>query len=166
MPQAVAALFHVSQGTGIVEGLTSVLELSYNQIQPHRSGKSGAGVLFGDPATSDLVGDQRTERTDSEIEENCMNSPAPERDGFQLTSKTFVVPTDTSRLDPALKRKTTICNLFANHHLPIRDIMRVLDEPYATVVGTLIEFGLVYERRHDRQEPVKIERRQTFFRSL
>ena len=95
-----------------------------------------------------------------------MNSPAPEREGFQLTSKTFVVPTDTSRLDPALKRKTTICNLFANHHLPIRDIMRVLDEPYASVVGTLLEFGLVYERRHDRQEPVKIERRQTFFRSL
>ena len=94
-----------------------------------------------------------------------MNSPAPERDGFQLTSKSFIVPTDTSRLDPALKRKTTICNLFANHHLPIRDITRVLDEPYASVVGTLIEFGLVYERRHDRQEPV-IERRHTFFRSL
>ena len=104
--------------------------------------------------------------TDSEIEENCMNFLAPERDGFQLTSKTFVVPTDTSRLAPALKRKATICNLFANHHLPIRDIMRILDEPGATVVGTLIEFGLVYERRHDRQEPVKIERRQTFFRSL
>ena len=97
-----------------------------------------------------------------------MNFPAPERDGFQLTSKTFVVPTDTSRLDPALKRKTTICNLFANHRLPIRDITRVLDETYATVVGTLIEFGLVYERRHSRQEsePVKIERRHTFFRSL
>jgi hypothetical protein len=95
-----------------------------------------------------------------------MNSPAPEREGFQLTPKTFVVPTDTSRLDPTLKRKTTICNLFANHHLPIRDIMRILDEPSATVVGTLIEFGLVYERRHNRQEPVKIERRQTFFRSL
>jgi hypothetical protein len=120
-----------------VEDLTSVLELSYNQTQ-----------------------------TDSEIEGNCMNFLAPERDGFQLTSKTFVVPTDTSRLAPALKRKTTICNLFANHHLTIRDIMRILDEPCATVVGTLIEFGLVYERRHDRQEPVKIERRQTFFRSL
>ena len=95
-----------------------------------------------------------------------MNSPAPEREGFQLTSKSFVVPTDTSRLDPALKRKATICNLFANHQLPIRDIMRILDEPYASVVGTLIEFGLVYERRQSRQEPVKTERRQTFFRSL
>jgi hypothetical protein len=95
-----------------------------------------------------------------------MNSPALEREGFQLTSKTFVVPSDTSRLDPTLKRKTTICNLFANHHLPIRDITRILDETYASVVGTLIEFGLVYERRHSRQEPVKIERRHTFFRSL
>ena len=95
-----------------------------------------------------------------------MNSPGPERDGFQLTSKSFVLPSDTSRLDPALKRKTTICNLFANHRLPIRDIMRVLDEPYATVVGTLIEFGLIYERRQNRQEPVKIERRHNFFRTL
>jgi len=95
-----------------------------------------------------------------------MNSAAPEREGFQLTAKSFVVPTDTSRLNPTLKRKTTICNLFANHHLPIRDIMRILDETYASVVGTLIEFGLVYERRQGRQEPVKIERRHTFFRSL
>lgn len=97
-----------------------------------------------------------------------MNSPFPVRDGFQLTSKSFVLPSDTSRLNPVLKRKTTICNLFANHHLPIRDIMRVLDETYANVVGTLIEFGLVYERRHNRQdqEPVKIERRHSFFRSL
>ena len=95
-----------------------------------------------------------------------MNSPAPERDGFQLTSKSFVLPTDTSRLDFAVKRQTTICNLFVNHHLPIRDIMRILDETYASVVESLIEFGLVYERRHGRQEPVKIERRHTFFRSL
>jgi hypothetical protein len=95
-----------------------------------------------------------------------MNSSTPERDGFQLTSKSFILPTDTSRLDPVLKRKTTICNLFANHHLPIRDISRILDETYASIVGTLIEYGLVYERRHNRQEPVKIERRHTFFRSL
>jgi hypothetical protein len=95
-----------------------------------------------------------------------MNSPAQERDGFQLTAKTFVVPSDTSRLDPSLKRKTTICNLFANHRLSIHDITRILDETYASVVGTLIEFGLVYERRNNRQEPVKLERRHTFFRSL
>lgn len=100
------------------------------------------------------------------FEVNCMNSPAPEREGFRLTSKTFVVPADTSRLDPSLKRKTTSCNLFANHHLPIRDITRILDETYASVVGTLIEFGLVYERRSGPQEPIKVERRNTFFRSL
>ena len=88
---------------------------------------------------------------------------APRPDGLK---DVWIV--DTSRLDPALKRKTTICNLFANHHLPIRDIARILDETYASVVGTLIEIGLVYERRHSRQEsePVKIERRHTFFRSL
>ena len=94
-----------------------------------------------------------------------MNYQASERDGFQLTSKAFVVPADTSRLDPALKRKTTICNLFANHRLSIREITRVLDETHGSVVETLLEFGLVHERRHGRQEPM-IERRQTFFRTL
>jgi hypothetical protein len=97
-----------------------------------------------------------------------MNFPANEvtRDGFQVTSKTFIVPLDTTRLDPATKRKTTICNLFANHHLPIRDIVRVLDETYAKVVQTLIEFGLIYERRKNRQETIKLERRHSFFKSL
>lgn len=96
-----------------------------------------------------------------------MNSPSNEpRDGFYLTSKTFVVPTDTSRLDPATKRKTTICNLFANHHLPIRDIMRILDESYAHVVQVLIESGVVYERRKNRQDNIRVERRHSFFRSV
>lgn len=88
------------------------------------------------------------------------------RDGFQLTPKTFIVPVDTTRLDPATKRKTTICNLFANHQLPIRDIVRVLDESYGKVVQTLIEFGIIFERRKNRPEAVKAERRHTFFRSL
>jgi hypothetical protein len=97
-----------------------------------------------------------------------MNSPSiQERDGFQLTPKTFVLPHDTTRLEPTVKRKTTICNLFANHKLPIRDIMRILDENYANVVHTLIELGMVYERRKNRQEePMKVERRTSFFRSL
>src|SRR5262245_41395755 len=117
-----------------------------------------------------LLGPERPEDLPSydqqrKLKGECMSFAASERDGFQLTPKAFSVPKDTSRLDPALKRKTTICNLFANHHLPIRDIMRVLDETYASIVGTLIEFGLVYERRRNRQEPVKLERR-TFFRSL
>ncbi len=97
-----------------------------------------------------------------------MNSPVHDamREGFQLTPKPFIVPADTTRLDPATKRKTTICNLFVNHQLPIRDIVRVLDETYGSVVRALIESGVVYERRRNRQETVKVERRHSFFKGI
>jgi hypothetical protein len=104
--------------------------------------------------------------SEDQSEVNPMSSPFNEiRDGFQLTPKTFHVPSDTSRLDPAAKRKTTICNLFANHRLPIRDVMRILDESYANVVRALIEGGIVHERRNNRQETVDVERRQSLLRS-
>ena len=104
-------------------------------------------------------------RSGSEV--NPMNSSSNElREGFKLTPKTFIVPADTSQLNPAAKRKATICNLFANHQLPIRDIMRILDEPCSSVVQTLIECGMIYERRKSRQEPIKVERRQNFFRAV
>jgi len=95
-------------------------------------------------------------------------SPSGEiRDGFQLTSRIFTAPSDTARLDPVIKRRITICNLFANHRLPIRDIARILDEKYGTVVRALIESDLVCERRKNRQdEPIKVERRQSFFRAV
>jgi hypothetical protein len=96
-----------------------------------------------------------------------MDTPVKEvREGFQLTSRTFSVPTDTTRLSSTTKRKITICNLFANHSQSIRDIARVLDESYGHVVQVLIECGMVYERRKNRQETVQVERRQTFFRTL
>jgi hypothetical protein len=70
-----------------------------------------------------------------------------ERDGFQLTHKMFTPPDNTSLLDPATKRKVTICNLFANHRLSVPDITRILDEPYEKVIAALIEQGLIQERR-------------------
>lgn len=89
-----------------------------------------------------------------------------ERDGFRMTQKVFAAPPDTTNLDPLTKRNMAICNLFAHHELPIRDIVRMLDEKYGNVVNVLIGEGLVYERRKNRQEPVKAERRQSYFRDL
>jgi hypothetical protein len=59
------------------------------------------------------------------------------RDGFEITQKSFSAPTDTSHLDAVTKRNVTICNLFSNHSLPIKDIARVLDESYGKVVRTI-----------------------------
>jgi hypothetical protein len=51
------------------------------------------------------------------------------RDGFPVPKLKIAIP-DTINLDPETKRKVTICNLFINHELPVRDIVRVLDEDY------------------------------------
>jgi len=41
----------------------------------------------------------------------------------------------------------TICNLFINHRLSTGEVARVLDETYKHVVDTLIERGVVEDRR-------------------
>jgi len=89
-----------------------------------------------------------------------------ERDGFQIKQKTFFTPADTTLIDPVTKRKITICNLFANHQLPIRDIVGLLDEKYGRVVQVLIEKGLVHERRKDPEKRASNERRRSFFSRL
>jgi len=74
-----------------------------------------------------------------------------ERDGFKVRRKTFVQAANTALLDPATKRRTTICNLFVNHKLSIADIVRLLDEDVGRVVVVLIEQGLVHDRRKTRR---------------
>jgi hypothetical protein len=72
-------------------------------------------------------------------------------EGFEKTSRKFELPADLSQLDPVGKRKATICNLFANQNLSIRDIVHVLDSSLHQVIPTLIENGLIKERRRDRR---------------
>lgn len=89
-----------------------------------------------------------------------------ERDGFQVTQKVFVSPANTMLLDPVTKRKITIGNLFANHRLPLRDIVRLLDETYGHVVTLLLEQGLIRERRIHPREPLPLLRSRTVFRRM
>ena len=86
-----------------------------------------------------------------------------ERDGFQVRRKVFINPPDLASFDSVRKRKTTICNLFVNHRLSMRDIVRVLDENYDHVVCVLIEQGAVFERRKNPLN-VEAERRRSLFR--
>ena len=83
------------------------------------------------------------------------------RDGFQVVAKDFALPENTLFLEPREKRKLTICNLFFNHHLPMEQIARVLDEEQATVIGTLIEHQLIKDRRQKQgmMPPAGVERR-------
>ena len=78
------------------------------------------------------------------------SQPTPiTREGFRLTRDRFSLPKDTSALDPKSKRAVTICNLFINYNLGIHDIVRVLDEDHERVILTLLDEGIILDRRHD-----------------
>ena len=82
------------------------------------------------------------------------------RDGFEVHASRFDVPRDSVNLDPKTKRSITICNLFLNHRLEVTDIARLLDEREGNVVSTLLQRGVITERRQrDGRPPEGIERR-------
>lgn len=83
------------------------------------------------------------------------------REGFKMTGSPFALPKDVNALDPLLKRKVTICNLFANEHKPIDHISHLLDLEKSQVVSTLIQTRLIDERRRTAK-PVRRERRSDF----
>jgi hypothetical protein len=80
-------------------------------------------------------------------------------EGFERTPRKFECPENSSMLDSHSKRELTICNLFANQNQSLWNITRVLDVSMGKVVITLIEHGLIKERRV-RQERTKYERRE------
>jgi hypothetical protein len=81
-------------------------------------------------------------------------------EGFERTQKTFNVPEDLRQLDPKLKRIVTICNLFANQKHSMWSIAQVLDISPGLVVSSLIEQGLIKDRRKERLKKLRNERRQ------
>jgi hypothetical protein len=83
-------------------------------------------------------------------------------EGFERTQRKFECPENSNLLDPRSKRELTICNLFANQNQSVWNIARVLDVSLGKVVVTLIEHGLIRERRV-RKERAQHERRQESF---
>jgi hypothetical protein len=82
------------------------------------------------------------------------------RDGFEVREREFYVPRDSVNLDPKTKRSITICNLFLNHGLEVTYIAHLLDEREGNVVSTLLQRGVIKERRQrDGRPPEGIERR-------
>ena len=79
-------------------------------------------------------------------------------EGFKRTGIPFGVPENVQELEPLLKRKVTICNLFANEHQSIGRIAHILDLEEDQVISALLETRLISERRF-MTKPVSIERR-------
>jgi hypothetical protein len=84
------------------------------------------------------------------------------RDGFQVRRDQFDLPGNSTDLEPKTKRAVTICNLFINHKLPVREIARVLDEEYGAVISVLLERELIEERRQHRGQPPQGTERRVF----
>ena len=80
-------------------------------------------------------------------------------EGFERTQKKFELPGKFTLLDLHLKRKLTICNLFANQNQSIKNIARVLEVNVGDVVSVLIEDGFIKERRRT-PKIMRQERRQ------
>ena len=68
-------------------------------------------------------------------------------EGFEKTGKAFTLPAEISEIESSLKRRFTICNLYANEGHTMGTIAKVLDISCGRVVTTLIEEGLIKERR-------------------
>ena len=76
------------------------------------------------------------------------------RDGFRLIKDRFALPQDTSKSDLKSTHAIKICNLFLNEKLHVGDIVRLVHDNRGTVVCTLIEEGVIEERRKKpRKEP-------------
>jgi hypothetical protein len=73
-------------------------------------------------------------------------------EGFRLRTDRFILPRDTSDLDPKNKRVITICNLFVNHKLAVGDIVRLLDEDNERVILTLLNQRIILDRRNNPTE--------------
>ena len=87
-------------------------------------------------------------------------SISQDRDGFHVRIGEFILPADTSNLDPMSKRAVTICNLFVNHQYGMSDIVRVLDENHTNVINALLKKGIIRDRRvQQRIPPEGVERR-------
>jgi len=82
-----------------------------------------------------------------------LNGPVT-RDGFHVLRDRYSPPADSVQLAPDTKRKITICHLFLNYKLSIKDVAKTLDETYKHAVSVLIEQGIIQERRSvSREEP-------------
>ena len=74
------------------------------------------------------------------------------RDGFHILRDRYSLPVDSVQLAADTKRKITICHLFLNYRLSIKEVAKTLDESYKHAVRVLIEQGIIQERRSVSRE--------------
>jgi hypothetical protein len=85
--------------------------------------------------------------------------PTETHDGFHLSQTKIELSLDNACLDPKLQMDLLLCHLFVNAQRCISDITRI-GEDYESVVRTLLEQGVIADRRQMQGRPPDgIERR-------
>jgi hypothetical protein len=69
------------------------------------------------------------------------------RDDFELYRTDIALPADLASLENQTRRDLTICHLFINLELTISGVARVLNEDRRYIILTLLEKGVVKDRR-------------------
>ena len=83
------------------------------------------------------------------------------QDPLQTSDTNFEMPENLRELNPTLKRRLTICNLFANLGQSIDQIVDYLHVSRSDVVSVLIDEGLMKEQRKRAPKAFRRGRRQT-----
>jgi hypothetical protein len=74
------------------------------------------------------------------------------RDGFRILKDRFLLPENISGLDLKSMHANRICDLFLNENLHLLDIVRLVRDDRGSVIQTLLEQGVIEERRTKRRE--------------
>ena len=74
------------------------------------------------------------------------------RDGFRILKDRFALPKNISGLDLKSMHANRICDLFLNENLHLRDIVRLVRDDRGSVIHTLLEQGVIEERRKKRRD--------------
>lgn len=77
----------------------------------------------------------------------------PSQDDFKPTGKPYELPPEVESLDALSRQRVAICSLFSHQNVEVRDISRILGIEHSNTVKTLLEAGLIQERRKNLQRP-------------
>jgi hypothetical protein len=86
------------------------------------------------------------------------NYTSSTRDGFRILKDRFALPKSISGLDLKSMHANRICDLFLNENLHLCDIVRLVRDERGSVVLTLLEQGIIEERRKKpRKQPAAFD---------
>ncbi|MEW5976900.1 MAG: hypothetical protein AB1898_13935 [Acidobacteriota bacterium] len=82
------------------------------------------------------------------------------KDPLKSSGRTYTLPENFAELEPDLKRRAGICNLFVNQNQSFEEIARYYQLSRDEVVGVLVEEGFLIDQRKPPSEPLKGGRRK------